>query len=372
MLLSILFQTRPAPAGADRLRLTPARHLAALLGALTLLTACEGESDLTGPGALGREPALNEVITTAPLNASSNDTLVHFSFSTGTLVSRTADWDLALRRFEVRLASPATGSGKTVLGFTLANNQNATPAQVLAFTPASTRAEFDALRDAQVPADSLFSTDRLTPNPQAHIVLGGVPVANASQFWRIRLANGQFALFRNALIGFNRMRATDSVVFESRLQTAGTLGAVQRLAVAPAGQLRAISLATNSVVTPNGCNWDFQFNPDPTQLAITVNTACNVGTNPGSASPTFAAATSANDAPQFAPFLSQLLGPIPNSILDPRAPFRYDLTGQQRLHPAFNIYFAKVGTRVWKFQVIDYYSNTGAPGYPTIRYARIR
>ena len=71
-------------------------------------------------------------------------------------------------------------------------------------------------------------------------------------------------------------------------------------------------------------------------------------------------------------FLSLLLGPIPNSILDTKAPFRYDLTGQQRLHPAFNTYFAKVGTRVWKFQLVDYYSNTGLAGYPTIRYARIR
>lgn len=372
MLLSRTIPTPPTLAGTAQSRRRRARHTVATLAALATLTACEGEADLTGPGSLGREPALNEVVTTAPLNASSNDTLVYFSFATGGLVPRSTDWDLALRRFEVRLASPATGASKTVLGFTLANNQNATAPQVLAFTPANTLAAFDALRDAQVPADSLFVTDRLADNPQGHIVLGGVPVANAGQFWKIRLASGQFAVFRNAAIGFNRTRATDSVVFESRLQTGTALGAVQRLVVVPGTTTQAISLSTNSVVTPNGCNWDFQFNPDPTRLAITVNTACNVGTNPGGASPTFAAVTVANDAPQYVPFLSQLLGPIPNSILDPRAPFRYDLTGQQRLHPAFNTYFAKVGTRVWKFQLIDYYSATGAAGFPTIRYARIR
>ncbi|WP_461412401.1 HmuY family protein [Gemmatimonas sp.] len=352
-------------------RAVAARRLFVALAGLAALTACEGESDPTGPNALGREPAINEVVTTAPLNASSNDTLVYFSFTTGGLVQRTADWDLALRRYEVRLASPATGASKTVLGVSLANNQNATTAEVLAFTRASTLPAFDALRDAQVPADDQFVTDRLADSPQAHIVLGGVPVANAAQFWKVRLANGQFAVVRNARIKFTGF-VTDTIYLESRLQTGNALGAVQTLAVAPAGVSRAISLNTNSVVTPNGCNWDFQFNPDPRQLAITVNTACNVGTYPGSASPTFAAVTSASDAPQYVSYLSQLVGPIPNSILDTKAPFRYDLTGQQRLHPAFNVYFAKVGTKVWKFQVIDYYSNTGAPGFPTIRYSRVR
>jgi hypothetical protein len=372
MLLSPSDPKPPAAAGAAHSRRQVARCTVAAMAAATALAACEGETDLTGPGRLGREPALNEVVTTAPLNASSNDTLVYFSFATGGLVQRSADWDLALRRYEVRLASPATGASKTVLGHTLANNQSATNAQVLAFTAANTLGAFDALREAQIPAEDQFVTDRLAENPQGHIVLGGVPVANAAQFWKVRLANGQFAVFRSTVIAFNAARATDSLVIESRVQTGNALGPVQRLVVRPGGAVQSISLASNSVVTPTGCNWDLQFNPDPRQLAMTVNSACNVGTNPGSASPTFAAVTVANDAPQYVPYLSQLVGPIPNSILDTKAPFRYDLTGQQRLHPAFNTYFAKVGTRVWKFQVIDYYSATGAAGFPTIRYARIR
>jgi len=366
------FQTRQAPAGVVRNRRVQAYSLAVILGSAALLTACEGESDPTGPGTLGREPALNEVVTSQPLNASSNDTLVYFSFTTGGLVQRSADWDLALRRYEVRLASPATGASKTVLGFTLANNQNATAAEVLAFTRANTLAAFDALRDAQIPADAQFATDSLANSPQSHLVIGaGVPTANAAQFWKVRLANGQFAVMRTARIKFTGF-VTDTIYIESRLQTGNTLGNVQTIAVTPGGVPRAISLTNNAVVTPNGCNWDVQFDPGSRSLALTVNTACNVGTYPGTASPTFAAVTSASDAPQYVSFLSLLLGPIPNSILDTKAPFRYDLTGQQRLHPAFNTYFAKVGTRVWKFQLVDYYSNTGVAGYPTVRYARIR
>jgi len=243
---------------------------------------------------------------------------------------------------------------------------------VLAFTRANTLAAFDALRDAQIPADAQFATDSLANSPQSHLVIGaGVPTANAAQFWKVRLANGQFAVMRTARIKFTGF-VTDTIYIESRLQTGNTLGNVQTIAVTPGGVPRAISLTNNAVVTPNGCNWDVQFDPGSRSLALTVNTACNVGTYPGTASPTFAAVTSASDAPQYVSFLSLLLGPIPNSILDTKAPFRYDLTGQQRLHPAFNTYFAKVGTRVWKFQLVDYYSNTGVAGYPTVRYARIR
>lgn len=372
MQLSTPFQTRLASAGVVRTRRPKALSLAVLCGAAALLTACEGESDPTGPGTLGREPAINEVVTSAPLNASSNDTLVYFSFTTGGLVQRSADWDLALRRYEVRLASAATGSPKTVLGYTFGNNQNATASEVLAFTKANTLAAFDGIREAQIPTDAQFATDSLEPSPQAHLVIGaGVPTANAAQFWKVRLANGQFAVVRTARIKFTGF-VTDTIYIESRLQTGNTLGPVQTLAVAPGGVTRAISLTTNSVVTPSGCNWDIQFDPGSRALALTVNTACNVGTYPGTASPTFATVTSASDAPQYVRFFSLLLGPIPNSILDTKAPFRYDLTGQQRLHPAFNTYLAKVGAKVWKFQLVDYYSNTGVAGYPTIRYARIR
>jgi hypothetical protein len=67
-----------------------------------------------------------------------------------------------------------------------------------------------------------------------------------------------------------------------------------------------------------------------------------------------------------------LVGPIPNSVVDKSAPFRYNLLGNDRLHPAFNTYLVKSGVKVYKLQVIDYYSNTGVPGFPTIRYARIK
>jgi hypothetical protein len=106
------------------------------LSAAMFLAACEGEATATGPDAGVPEAPINQVVTFGPLNASSPDTLVFFSFAKGTLVPRSGDWDLAFRRFEVRLNSPAIGgaTSKNVLGVALDNNRNATDAQVLALT----------------------------------------------------------------------------------------------------------------------------------------------------------------------------------------------------------------------------------------------
>ncbi len=344
--------------------------------ALLTLSACsESDANPTGPNGEVLDPPVNQVVTYGPLNASSSDTLVYFSFATGGLTAKSSDWDIAFRRYELRLNSPAIagGASKNVLGYALDNNKVATNDQVLAFTAANTLTAFDTVRVSRVPADSLFQTDRLTENKQGYLNLSGVPSANATAYWKVKLANGSYALIHATSIVFTPQFAVTSLTLETRIQTGTTLGAPQSMTLAPAGATTSVSLSTNSVVAaPSACNWDVQFNPAPNQLSLTLNTACGAGSYPGAASPTFATATSANDAPQYASYLAQLVGPIPNSVTDASAPFRYNLTGNDRLHPAFNIYLVKSGAKVYKVQVIDYYSNTGASGYPTIRYARIK
>lgn len=341
---------------------------------LVVLMGCEGEADPTGPAEGPPVLALNEVATVGPLNASSTDSLVYLSLAEGRLVSRTDTWELALRRFELRLNSAAIGgsASQPVTGYAVGNARNATNAEVLSFTAQNTAAAFDAFRDAQIPADSLFLTDRLAENRQGMFVFGGVPVANTGNYWKVRLANGAHALVRASRLTFTPQFAVDTLYLEARLQTGATLGAVQQLAIVPARALTAINLRENRVVSPDACNWDLQFDPAANQLAFTLNTSCDAGTYPGPTSPTFVAATRADDAPQYAGFLSELVGPIPNSVFDPQAPFRYNLAGNDRLHPTFNIFLVKAGARVYKLQVTDYYGDTGAAGFPTVRYARIR
>jgi hypothetical protein len=186
----------------------------------------------------------------------------------------------------------------------------------------------------------------------------------------VKLANGGYALLRATQIQYTQQGTLTSISLETRTQTASGLGAPQAITIPITGGSVNISLVTGAAVTPNGCNWDLRV--DANSFGMTTNAACNVGTYPGPASPAFAAATSANDAPEYALFLSGLTGAVPNSIEDDGAPFRYNLENTNRLHPTFNTYLVKVGTKVYKFQVINYYSAAGASGFPTIRYARIK
>jgi HmuY protein len=335
----------------------------ALLG-----TAC---SDTTAPsGGGGATPLnLNEIVTTAPLNASALDTLVYFSFETRTLVPRSGQWDIALRRFEVRVNGGVTGTGG-VTGYGFGNNKTATAAQVLGFTNVNTLAAFDLVRDAQIPVDSFFKADRLIPNANAFLNLGsGVPTANSAAYWKVKTSSGSFALVRVTGITFTG-RALTAVSFEVRTQTGTTLGAPQAFTLPISSANVSVSLASLGSVIPTGCNWDLVINP--ALYEITPNSACNAGTYPGATTPAFAAATSASDAPSYAPYLSVLTGPVPSSIEDLAGPFRYDLLGDQRLSPSFNTYLVRNGTKTYKLQVIGYYGTAGTGGFPTLRYARIR
>ena len=344
--------------------------LVSALASSTLLAACEDELSPTGPDGGGSSAAINEIVTSAPLNASSSDTLIYFSFATGGLVNRTADWDIALRRYEVRLNGGVSGT-KGVLGYSIGNNTSATDAQVLAFTVENTRSAFDNVREAQIPADASFQSDRLIEDNTGYLNLAGAPTANGAAYWKVRTASGGFALVRVSAIAMSPQFALQSVTIESRLQNGATLGAAQTLTVPVSTTPVSVSIAANQVVAaPNGCNWDLRITPQ--DFEISVNSTCNVGTYPGGSSPTFAAATTANDAPQYAGFLAGLTGPIPNSITVTDAPFRYNLEGSNRLYPTFNTYLVKTGTRVYKLQLINYYNAAGASGWPTLRYARIR
>lgn len=350
------------------------RVAASTVLAATLLVGCESETAPTAPATGGSTLTLNEIRTLGPINATSTDTLVHVSLATGTTVSSADAWDIAVRRYEVRLNSQATAGAATrnVTGFAVAENRAATNEQVLAFTPTGTLAAFDQLRAGQIPADSLFTGDVLAANPTAHLNFGGVPSANATRYWKVRTATGGYALFRVAALSFTPQVQVASVTFEVRAQQGTTLGAAQQIVVSAPTAPVHISLSGAAVVSASGCNWDMQFNPATTALTLLPNTACNVATAPGPSSPAFAAATSASDAPQYIPALSVLSGPIPNSVTDPIAPFRYNLANTQRLHPVFNTYLIKQGTVVYKLQVINYYNETGASGHITVRYARIR
>jgi hypothetical protein len=186
----------------------------------------------------------------------------------------------------------------------------------------------------------------------------------------VKTATGGYALMHVTAIAYNQSGSLTSITFETRVQTGATLGAPQQATLPITGAPVSFNIAGNTAVTANGCNWDLQV--DPQTFDMTTNAACGAGTFPGATTPTFAGATTASGVAEYGLFLSAMVGPIPNSVTDTSAPFRYSLQNDNRLYPSFNIYLVKVGVNVYKLQVINYYSDAGASGYPTIRYARLR
>jgi len=343
------------------------------LAAALVVAGCEGET--TAPPQL--------VSGQVEIDASSNTAYTFLNLASGQVVTvanpgTSQEWDLAMRRFEVRLNGGVSGPNN-VTGFNLANNAGATPAQVLAFTPDNQKPAFDAVGVAQIPAAAQFVAEALAANPLGWLSFGAQgPVANANAVWKLkRSGSGGYSAFHVTALTLNgsgQSATLGSVTVEWRYQSTagGALNPKQQSVVNVASGNNVVNLSTGVTGTAAGCDWDIQFGAQ--DFSITPNTSCAVGTFPLDATQAFDALATASDAPQYGAFLAGRTGAVPytTALDNPNGPFLYNLAGDNRLSPTFNIYLIKVGTAVYKFQLINYYSATGTSGHPTIRYAQIQ
>lgn len=348
-------------------------NLYGLAAAAVVLSACNGDSS---------GPANTLPNGEVEVDASSTTQYAYFDLASGAVVTvasptTSTAWTLGFRRYEVRINGGVAGPGG-VSGFNLANNAGATSQQVLAFTPANQKAAFDAVGEADIPADDAFVTETLVANPLAWLnFAGGAPAANTGAAWKLRrTTDGGYAVFHatGLTIGGSTPETAvlATVTIEWRYQPAGgVLGDAQSVTINVGSGNTALDFSTGATAAPGGCGWDIQAGAD---FSLSTNAACNVGTFPLDVSESFADLTTAGDALDYGAFLAGLTGPVPFSTAldDPAGPFLYNLAGDNRLSPTFNIYLVKVGAQVYKLQLIGYYSATGDGGHPTIRYARIK
>ncbi len=351
-----------------------ARFLVPTLATLLFVAACNDETSAPQPQSGELE-----------INASSNSAFTYFSFADDGVVTiadpaTSNGWDLAFRRYTIRLNGGVAGP-KGVTGFNLENNADATDAEILAFTAASELPAFDAVSTSDIPSAG-FTSEGLAPDytswfrPTATGLL-----ANPAAAWKLRRASGAgagaFAVIRvENIVNADPPSPADGmrgITIGYRLQTTpGTLGAAQSVVVDLSTATEAgINLTTGAIVAPTGgdCSWDLKVTRAYT---LEINAACLAGTFPFDASETFDAVTRADNAPEYAAFLSLISGPVPNTIDSKSGVFLYNLAGDNRLSPTFNTFLVKVGSAVYKLQVTTYYSSTGDSGYPTIRYEKIQ
>ena len=346
------------------------RGLGLVLAAFLIPVASACESEATAP-----DPGFVEGQLT--LDATSATNFVYVSLESGNVVSvpdpsTSTAWDIAFRRFSTKLNGGVAGPGG-VAGYSLANNANATSDDVVAFTPTDGEAAFDAVTEASI-TGATFTEDELVADvsgpwfrfsPQA-----GTLVANPGAAWRVREADGGFALFRVATLQMAG-QAPLGMTIEYRHQAAasGSLGAVGSVPVSFAQGPAHIDLSTGSVVQANGCNWDLVVTP---QFGIDFNAACNAGSFPMDATEDFTAVASASGALSYGSFLATISGAISNAIDDASGIFWYNIQGNNRLWPTYNVFLVRRGEVIYKVQVSDYYDATGVSGYPSIRFRRLR
>ena len=313
------------------------------------------------------------------VDASSHTAFSHLSLvGAGQLLTladpgTSTEWHMAFRRFGIRLNGGVAGPG-SVAAVSLATNASASADQVTALTPQDGEAAFAAVTEADIATAGPFVEDALVPDPGASWFRfdrqTNSIVANPGAAWKLREGSGRgFGIFRVVGVEMEGQRPVGVTMQFRRQEVGGRLGAPQTLAADLRRGPAFLSLADGSVADPAGCAWDLAVSPE---LSIQINGLCEAGTFPLEPTDDFAGMRQADDAPDYAGYLSTIGGAFPATVDDASGTFWYNIQQNNRMWPTYNVFLVRVGTSVYKVQIIDYYSATGDSGYPSVRFQRLR
>lgn len=342
--------------------------LAASVPLALSLTACEDE--ITNP-----DDQLVEGQVT--LDATNPALFTYMTFADGgseVAVSDPAsstDWDLAFRRFSGKLNGGVAGPGG-VAGANLLSNASATDTEVTALTLADADAAWDAVTAADI-AGATFVEDGIIADESGPWFrfdpISQNLVANSGAAWKVREGDGGFAVFRISELVMNG-QTPQSVTVEYRRQDAagGTMGDAETIDVNLSMGPAFVDLSTGTVAAPAGCGWDFSI----TFFEFAFNEACDAGTFPLDAAEDFNAVADAGDAPTYGAFLSVVSGAFPSTVDDAGGVFWYNIEGNNRLWPTFNVFLVRSGSAIYKVQVTSYYNSSGESGFPTVRFEQLQ
>ncbi len=355
------------------LPVAPRIPLRALTIPFMLAAAAGCESEVAAPP---EEETFEEGVIS--IDASSPVSFAYVSLTGGGAVQSPADpggstsWDMAFRRFSVRLNGGVAGPG-SVSAVSLGNNAGLTADQVAALTPQDGEAAFEAVTAADIPAAG-FVEDVLSPetgpswfrfDPQR-----GSIVANPAAAWKLREGSGRgYGVIRMVDIAMQGERPVGATIQFRRHDPGGSLGAPETLALDLTRGPVYVGLSNGIVRDPAGCDWDVATSPE---FTILVNEACGAGTFPLDATDDFTALARADDAPDYAGFLSTIAGAFPATTSDAQGTFWYSIRQSNRMWPTYNVFLVRVAEEVYKVQLFDYYNATGDSGFPSLRFQRLR
>ncbi len=355
----------------------PALTSATMATALSLaLVGCE--DDVAAPDDDGYTEGMISV------DASSHTEPVYVSLATGAVVTpadpaSSTEWQMSFRRFNVRLNGGVAGPG-TVAGVGLANHASATAEEVTAFTEADGDSAFLAVTADDIPSASAFAEDDVAPDPGASWFQfdgrSGTLVANPRAAWKMQeSSNRGHAVFRVTSLVMEGERPIGGVVEYRHQDPGGALSDPRTIEASLArgpvylafadGQ----ALGPGQVQGPGACAWDIAATP---ALEIQVNADCGAGTFPLDPREDFTALAQADDAPTYGGFLAAISGTFPATVDDATGAFWYNIEGNRRMWPTYNVFLVRADQAVYKVQLPSYYDAAGTSAVLTVRYQQLR
>ncbi len=274
------------------------------------------------------------------------------------------DWDLAFNATRAMLNGGAAGPGG-VVGYCICQNAGASDEDIVAMTADGELADFEAVSESDIPAAASFEEERLqTAIAGWYGGEGAGAVAESGITWLVRLQDGaSYAKVRVVSLTGPSAKHAGQVELEYALQpTAESAFEPAPTVTLDASILSRVDLNTGST-TPSDSDWDLSIEGFTIRLNSGASGSGSAGAFP-SAEPFEAITTAAVD-----PRAYQVDGFA--GVFGSHPWYRYNLTGENIIHPTFDVYLVKRGDAVYKIQLIDYYSSAGDPRNISFRYARL-
>lgn len=280
--------------------------------------------------------------------------------------SADANWDIAFNAMNVMLNGGQAGPGG-VSGFCICQNLATSPtnAQILAMTAESEKADFDAI--ATVPASASFTTETFTPAISGwYTGSGAAATATANRTAIVRLADGSsYAKVRVVSLANASAANAGRVTLEYAVipNMATAFGAAKQITVDLATGAKRVDLNTDAAVT-SGSDWDLQL--DGWFIRLNGGASGNGLARAGVMNAPFASLTTIAGMPSSAFTADGYRG-----VFGTAPVFKYNLAGDHKVSPTFDVFLVKRGSAVYKLQVTGYYGVTGATRQISFRYAKI-
>ncbi len=272
-------------------------------------------------------------------------------------------WDIAFFATNVMLNGGVAGPGD-VEATCLCQNAAATDEMVLAMTAESERADFNAV--ASVPAGLTWASERLTPAIAEWFAgSGAAATAAPDNSWLVRLANGT---------GYAKLRVTSIVSPSATHAGQVTLEfATQPDADSPLGEVRSLTVdlsagaalvdLTAGATTTSATAWDLKLD------GFTIRTNGGVSGTGGAgaalAEESFeSTTTAATDARAYRTDAHA-------GVFADTPYYRYNILGDHRISPTFDVYLLRRAGVTYKLQVTGYYGATGTSRQISFRWEKI-